>query len=87
MKTKEIRSFAEVDISELKQPVICVYKHPDDYPNKCVARIFDGTKPTNTVITRNTVDEIREDISKHFPAMLPFKRWKEDHKSVVESWI
>lgn len=87
MKTKEIRSFAEVDISELKQPVICVYKHPDDYPNKCVARIFDGTKPTNTVITRNTVDEIREDISKHFPAMLTFKRWKEDHKSVVESWI
>lgn len=87
MKTIEVRSFAEVDTSELKQPIICVYRHPDDYPDKCVARIFDGTKPTNIAITRNTVDEIREDITKRFPAMLPFTRCKEDHKSVVESWI
>lgn len=87
MKTVEVRSFAEVDISELRQPIICVFKHPDDYPDKCVARIFDGAKPTNIAITRNTVDEIREDITKRFPAMLPFARCKEDHKSVVESWI
>lgn len=87
MKTIEVRSFAEVDTSELRQPIICVLKHPDDYPDKCVARIFDGVKPTNIAITRNTVDEIREDITKHFPAMLPFARCEEDNKSVVESWI
>lgn len=87
MKTKEVKSFAEIDTSELQQPIICVYQHPEDYPDKCVARIFDGTKPTNTVITRNTVEEIREDITKVFPTMLPFARCKEDYKSVVESWI
>jgi hypothetical protein len=43
MKTKEVKSFSEVDTSGLKQPIICVYSHPADYPEKCVARIFDGT--------------------------------------------
>lgn len=87
MKTVEVRSFAEVDISELRQPIICVFKHPDDYPDKCVARIFDGAKPTNIAITRNTVDEIREDIVRRFPDKLPFARSKGEHKSIVESWI
>ena len=67
--------------------IICVFNRPDDYPDKCVARLFEGTAPTNIIITRNTVEEIREDITKRFPAMLPFGRNREDHKSVVESWI
>lgn len=87
MNTKEVRSFAEVDTSELKQPVVCVFQRPQDCPDKCIARLFDGTTPTNTVITRETVEEIQEDILKAFPSMLPFARCKEDHKSVVESWI
>lgn len=87
MKTTEVKSFADVDTSELKQPIICVFNRPDDYPDKCVARLFEGTAPMNIIITRNTVEEIREDITKRFPAMLPFARSKEDHKNVVESWI
>lgn len=87
MKTTEVKSFADVDTSELKQPIICVFNKPDDYPDKYVARLFEGTAPTNIIITRNTEEEIREDITRHFPAMLPFARNKEDHKSVVESWI
>ena len=87
MKAKEVKSFAEVDTSDLRQPIICVFRNPKDYPDKCVARIFDGTKPTNIVITRDTVDEIREDIVRRFPDKLPFARCKEDNKSVVESWI
>lgn len=87
MKTTEVKSFADVDISELKQPIICVFNRPDDYPDKCVARLFKRTAPTNIIITRSTVEKIREDITKCFPAMLPFGRDREDHKSVVESWI
>lgn len=34
MKTKEVKSFSEVDISGLKQPVICIYRYPEDYPDK-----------------------------------------------------
>lgn len=87
MKTTEVKSFTEIDTSELKQPIIYVFNKPDDYPDKYVARLFEGTAPTNIIITRNTVEEIREDITRRFPAMLPFARSKEDHKSVVESWI
>lgn len=87
MKTKEVKSFSEVDISGLKQPIICIFRKPEDCPDKCVARIFDGVRPTNIVIIRDTVDEIARDISMSFPYMLPFARCKGDHKSVVESWI
>lgn len=87
MKTTEVKSFTEIDTSELRQPIICVFNKPDDYPDKYVARLFEGTAPTNIIITRDTVEEIREDIKRRFPAMLPFARSKEDYKSVVESWI
>ena len=43
MKTTEVKSFADVDTSELKQPIICVFNKPDDYPDKYVARLFEGT--------------------------------------------
>lgn len=87
MKTIEVKSFTEVDTSKLKLPIICVFNHTRDYPDKCVARLFEGTVPTNIIITRNNVKEIREDIIKRFPAMTPFARSKEDHESVVETWI
>lgn len=41
MKTTEVKSFADVDTSELKQPIICVFNKPDDYPDKYVARLFE----------------------------------------------
>lgn len=87
MRTKVVKSFSEVDVSNLKQAIICVYRMPEDFPDKCVARIFDGTKPTNVVIIKETVEEIREDIIKNFPDKIPFARCKEDCKSIVESWI
>ncbi|MBT9644926.1 hypothetical protein GPK69_03620 [Roseburia inulinivorans] len=79
--------FCFFDTQGRKDGIICVFNKPDDYPDKYVARLFEGTAPTNIIITRNTVEEIREDITRRFPAMLPFARNKEDHKSVVESWI
>lgn len=87
MKTKEVKSFAQVDIRELRQAIICVYKNPEDFPDKCVARIFEGGKPTNIIITRETVDELRKDIKAAFPYMIPIPRSAADYKSFVESWI
>lgn len=81
MKTTEVKSFADVDTSELKQPIICVFNKPDDYPDKYVARLFEGTAPTNIIITRNTVEEIREDITRRFPAMLPFAETRKTIKA------
>lgn len=34
MKTTEVKSFADVDTSELKQPIICVFNRPDDLPGQ-----------------------------------------------------
>lgn len=34
MKTTEVKSFTEIDTSELKQPIICVFNKPDDYPGQ-----------------------------------------------------
>lgn len=73
----------DICLSKTDTSLLTVNKYPDKY----VARLFEGTAPTNIIITRNTVEEIREDITRRFPAMLPFARNKEDHKSVVESWI
>ena len=86
-KTREVRSFAEIDIRKIQMPCIGVYNRPGDYPDKCVARLFDWTRPTNFIITRNTVEEIQEDITKYFQAMLSFARVKDDCKCVAESWI
>lgn len=60
MKTTEVKSFADVDTSELKQPIICVFNKPDDYPDKYVARLFEGTAPTNIIITRGSNDRSTE---------------------------
>lgn len=86
-ETKEVRSFQDVDTSGIKQLIICVYRFPKDYPDKYVARIFDGTKPTNVVMISENVEEIRVNIMKSFPDKIPFARCKGDCKSIVESWI
>ena len=44
MKTTEVKSFADVDTSELKQPIICVFNKPDDYPDKYVAGYLKGQR-------------------------------------------
>ena len=51
MKTREVRSFAEIDIRKIQIPCIGVYNRPDDYPDKCVARLFDGTQSAAPVDT------------------------------------
>lgn len=43
MKTKEVKSFSEVDISELRQPSVCVYRHPEAL-NEIGERMSGGGK-------------------------------------------
>ena len=84
MKTKEVKSFSEADTSGLKQPIICVYSHPADYPEKCVARIFDGTAPTDTIITRDTGPRINcllQQAGKIIKAW-----WKAGYREGREGW-
>lgn len=86
-KDKEVKSFAEVDISDLKMPVIAVYCRPEDYPENCVARIFDIDKPSNIILIKDDIATIRTDIRNAYPQLFPFPPGTGDVPSLVEAWI
>ena len=59
-----MESMRQVDFSDLRFPLIAVYKKPKDYPDAYVARVWEGARnlPTNTLIKRKTLQEIRKDL-------------------------
>ena len=83
-----VESLQQVDFSELDLPLVTVYKKPLDFPDAFVARVWDGKgpKPTNTMIKRNTIQEIREDImAAGFETV--FQRAEDDEPHIVETWM
>lgn len=86
MKEKRANSISEVDMGGLKMPLIAVYKHPDDFPDHYVARVFDMDKPTDTVIIKSSLSEIQEDIRTN-AAMIFILRGAEDVRSLVGVWV
>ena len=58
---KRVESVKEIDFSGLKVPFIAVYQHPEDFPEKCVARIYELDKPTDTLMIKDTLEEIETD--------------------------
>lgn len=65
-------------------PIIAIYKHPKDYPDKYVARVFDIDQPTFLAVTADTLEEIRGCIPE---GMRRVPRSELDAKEIVESWI
>lgn len=63
-KEKLMESMRQVDFSDLSFPLIVVYRKPKDYPDAYVARVWEGARnlPTNTLIKRETLQEIRKDL-------------------------
>lgn len=86
MQEKRVNSIQEVDFSGLKVPFVAVYKHPGDFPDKCVARIYELDKPTDTLMVKDTVEEIEADIRK-YTGMIFLPRGKEDVPSLVGVWM
>lgn len=86
MQEKRVRSMHEVDFSGLKAPFIAVYKHPEDFPNECVARIYEMDKPTDTLMVKDTLEEIEADIKK-YASMTFIPRAVEDVLSLVGTWM
>ena len=82
-----IRTFGNADLSGITMPMIAVYKNPADYPGWYVARVFDHGQPLNVHIRRRRIDEIRTDIIKTFPGMIPFASGAEDDSHIVETWV
>lgn len=86
-QTIEVNSFTEVDVTGLRCPIIAIYVRPEDYPEDCVARLWDMEELTNILLKRGTVEEIRQDINKAYPWMVRFERAKNDVLSISETWI
>lgn len=86
MQEKRVESISEVDFSGLKVQFVAVYAHPDDFPEKCVARIYELDKATDTIMIKATVDEIKDDIEKH-TAMTFIPRGTADVPSLVGVWM
>lgn len=65
MQEKRVESIREVDFSGLKVPFVAVYGHPDDFPDKYVARIYELDRATDTIMVKETLEEIETDIKEH----------------------
>lgn len=78
-------SFLDINLNAYAElPIIVVYDHPKDYPDKYVARLMDLKKGTKFIILRDSLDEIQD----HIPLnMTRFKRSEWDKPEVVESWL
>ena len=76
----------EVDFSGLKVPFVAVYGHPDDFPDKYVARIYELDRATDTIMVKETLEEIEMDIKEH-TAMTFIPRGTADVPSLVGVWM
>lgn len=86
MQQKKVESIKEIDFSGLKVPFIAVYQHPEDFPEKYVARIYELDKPTDTLMVKDTLEEIEEDIREN-TGMTFIPRGTEDVLSLVGVWM
>lgn len=84
--SKNVISFGNVDFSGIKIPMIVVYERPSDFPDKYIARVFDCEIPTDVIIVRDSLQEIRDDITAA-GFMVCMERSQEDALSVVETWM
>lgn len=86
MDEKRVGSMAEVDMRKLKVPLVAVYVYPDDYPEKCVARVYDKGEATDTAMVMDSVDEIREDIELNTDLVF-FPPGRDDVDSLEGVWL
>jgi len=82
---REVEQFDyEKSAKQARIPLICVYDHPTDYPDKFIARLWDCSAPTNIIATADTLEELREKIPS---TMVKLNRDSQDDPCIVEVWI
>jgi hypothetical protein len=77
---------SDVDMSEIKLPMIVVLKNPLDYPDKYVARLHEAmtNQATNVIMVKGTLEEIRAGIPTLYQKLMPSEK---DVKNMVEYYI
>ena len=74
----------EKSMKQARIPLICVYDHPTDYPDKFIARLWDCNVPTHIMASADTLEELREKIPS---SMVRMDRLPKDDPCIVEVWI
>ena len=83
----EVDSMKEVDLSGLKLPMIAIYQNPDDDPEMYVARVFDIDRPTNVMMRRACVEDLKREMRVNMPGMVFLHRLPEDVTALVGVYI
>lgn len=69
-------------------PIWTIYRHPADYPQGYVARLFAITAgksgPTGNAIYADTLDEVRRSLP---PGLWRMRRMDGDQPQIVETWL
>lgn len=79
-----IEEFSAAAYGRMEMPIISVTYDTKDYPGQYAARLFDTEKPTQYVIVKGTLEDIRELIPGYFRNI---GRTPEDDPVIVEVWI
>ena len=69
---------------QLTLPIITIYRHPKDYPEGYVGRVFDLNQPTMLSWRGDTLTQVRDRVP---PEMHRIPRSDNDDPVIVESWI
>lgn len=72
-------------VKQTTVPIITVYKHPADYPDKYVARVFDLKRPTNLAAVADTYEDLLAAIPTG--VMVRMERSSKDDPVIVETWV
>lgn len=58
MKNVEVKSFTRYVVN-YKIPIIAIYKRPDDFKDKYIARLYNGNRETKYIIVKDKLEDIR----------------------------
>lgn len=87
-RNKRIASFTQADFSDMKMPCIAVYRHPADFPDKIIARVWESSinAPTNMYAEFETMEDAERDIeAAGFTTRIP--RFLGDDITIVETYF
>ena len=79
-------SIQEINVEDIRLQIIAVFENQEDYPAKSIGRIFELTKPTDTVIVKDTLEELQKDIQTHWIGIF-FQRTEFDVPSMKGCWV
>lgn len=71
-------------LADFTLPLVAICKHPLDFPNKYVGRIWNVNHPSRFLIIADTYEELLAK-KPHWMVILP--RDKDDDPCIMESWI